>query len=171
MLPHMIALFLVFFKETPMLCSIVAVPPHAPREILFDLIVFGMKCKKAVCAGSVSFCVVLNYKRKGVRQVLLKQAHGQMRSYSGSSIPSSRQPLGEDGGRTRSRQAGAPPPPRLPCSLHLPWQHPPTPGAHSLLGPRPSPQQGPKAEAPLAGNCTSPAGGTGGGPLSAQQVP
>ena len=117
----------------------------------------------AVCAGSVSFCVVLNYKRKASGKSFWKAYHGQMRSYSGSSIPGSHPPAGRtEGRRGVGRQGLLHPHACLAASVSL-GNAPPTPGTHGLPDPRLSPQQVPKADALLVGNCTSPAGGTDGG--------
>ena len=114
----------------------------------------------AVCAGSVSFCVVLNYKRKASGKSFWKAYHGQMRSYSGSSIPGSRPPAGRmEGRRGVGRQGLLHPHACLAASVSLgnasPPQEPMASRIHVL-----SPQQVPKADALLVGNCTSPAGGT-----------
>ena len=106
--------------------------------------------------------MVLNYKRNVAGKSFWKAYHRQMRSYSGSPVPGSRQPHGEDSGRTEEggRDSSTPTPAPQP---HLPWQRPPTPGAHSLPDPRLFLKQVPKAAALLVGNRTSPAGGTDGG--------
>ena len=107
--------------------------------------------------------MVLNYKRKASGKSFWKAYHGQMRSYSGSSIPGSHPPAGRtEGRRGVGRQGLLHPHACLTASVSL-GNAPPTPGTHGLPDPRLSPQQVPKADALLVGNCTSPAGGTDGG--------